>query len=74
MPLNAPSQPNEPSESTQRAQEFWQSRTARPLTSDDARQIHHNLTGFFRILLEWRKRAISVVTTASPEEVGNDLL
>lgn len=32
---------------------FWQSRTDRTLTREDAREIIENMTGFFRILLEW---------------------
>lgn len=32
---------------------LWQSRTKRPLTGEDARQITANATGFFRLLLEW---------------------
>ena len=32
---------------------FWQPRTKRRLTSEDAREINQNLTGFFNILLEW---------------------
>jgi hypothetical protein len=32
---------------------FWQSRTERVLTREDAREIIENMTGFFRVLLEW---------------------
>jgi hypothetical protein len=32
---------------------FWQSRTDRVLTREDAREIIENMTGFFRVLLEW---------------------
>lgn len=35
----------------------FQPRTARVLTREDAREIHQNLTGFFRVLLEWDARA-----------------
>jgi hypothetical protein len=32
---------------------FWQPRTSRTLTREDGRQIAENVSGFFRILLEW---------------------
>ena len=33
--------------------EFWQPRTSRKLTEEDARQIIQNTVGFFRVLHEW---------------------
>ena len=35
--------------------EVFQPHTRRRLTREDAREIHHNLTGFFQVLLEWRR-------------------
>lgn len=32
---------------------FWQPRTTRKLTEEDARQINENVIGFFRVLREW---------------------
>jgi hypothetical protein len=32
---------------------FWQSRTGRQLTAEDARQIAENVTGFLRTLMRW---------------------
>jgi len=32
---------------------FWQERTDRPLSLEDARQIAANVTGLFQILAEW---------------------
>jgi hypothetical protein len=34
----------------------WQSRTARPIGKEDAREITENLTGFFTILTEWSRQ------------------
>jgi hypothetical protein len=34
---------------------IWQKRTTRRLTREDGREIIENMTGFFRILLEWDK-------------------
>jgi hypothetical protein len=34
--------------------QFWQSRTERQLTIEDARQIAENVVGYFRLLLEWQ--------------------
>ena len=31
----------------------WQPYTDRPLTREDAREITHNVVGFFRVLREW---------------------
>ena len=32
---------------------FWQQRTTRTLTEEDAREIDRNLTAYFELLLEW---------------------
>jgi hypothetical protein len=32
---------------------FWEPRVQRDLSREDARQITENLSGFFRLLLEW---------------------
>lgn len=32
---------------------FWQIRTSRILTKEDARQMIENMTGFFRLLAKW---------------------
>ncbi len=37
----------------QQSQRFWQKRTDRPLSDEDARQIVANVTGLFRLLAEW---------------------
>ncbi|MFT3941567.1 hypothetical protein [Rhodopseudomonas sp.] len=34
---------------------FWQPHTDRPLNREDAREIIHNVSGFFAVLLEWEK-------------------
>jgi len=45
-----------------RTLEIWSRRSSRPLTKEDAREIAENMTGFFRVLLEWKakKRAPGV--------------
>jgi len=42
---------------------FWQPRTSRPLTREDARQMVENITGFFTTLQSWSV----VATTGSPK-------
>jgi hypothetical protein len=37
-----------------RTLQLWQARTSRKLTSEDVREITANMTGFFRLLLEWQ--------------------
>ena len=44
--------------------EIWQPRTSRKLTREDARQIVENITGFFRLLLEWEIAAQREATAA----------
>jgi hypothetical protein len=39
-----------------RALEVWSRRSTRPLTDEDAREIAENMTGFFRVLLEWKAK------------------
>jgi hypothetical protein len=34
--------------------EFWQARSSKTLTREDAREIIENVTGFFQILQEWQ--------------------
>ena len=49
-------------ERSARTLELWSRRSAQPLTEEDAREIAENMTGFFRVLLEWKvkKRALGV--------------
>ncbi len=35
--------------------QVWQPRLGRDLTDEDARQILHNVTGFFGVLAEWSR-------------------
>jgi len=49
-------------ERSARTLELWNRRSTRPLTEEDAREIAENMTGFFRVLLDWKakKRALGV--------------
>ena len=38
-----------------RTRQVWQPRLGRDLTDEDARQILHNVTGFFAVLAEWSR-------------------
>ena len=60
-----------------RIRQIWQPRIGRDLTDEDARQIMHNVTGFFGVLAEWaraEKMASAANDNASPKEgeVRND--
>ena len=46
---------------------FWQSRTSRVLTQEDARQAMENLNGFFTTLQRW---AAAESTGAEPRETA----
>ena len=37
---------------------FWESRTRRKLTPEDAREIRQNAVGFLSLLKEWRARSV----------------
>jgi hypothetical protein len=49
---------------------FWQPRMRRELSREDARQIAENLSGFFRVLLEWDAQK-QVCHESSPYAVSN---
>ena len=56
-----------------RTRQVWQPRIRRDLTDEDARQIMHNVTGFFGVLAEWsRTERLSAdndaAATAKPNE------
>ena len=54
-----------------RTGQFWQPRLGRDLTDEDARQIMHNVTGFFGVLAEWaraEKMVFVANNNASPKE------
>ena len=54
-----------------RTRQIWQPRFGRDLTDEDARQIMHNVTGFFGVLTEWvrtEKVAAADADNASPKE------
>ena len=38
-----------------RTRQVWEPRIGRDLTDEDARQIMHNVTGFFGVLAEWSR-------------------
>ena len=38
-----------------RIRQIWQPRIGRDLADEDARQIMHNVTGFFSVLAEWAR-------------------
>ena len=38
-----------------RTRQVWQPRLGRDLGNEDARQIMHNVTGFFDVLAEWAR-------------------
>jgi hypothetical protein len=47
---------------------FWQPRTHRTLTREDGRQIAENVSGFFRILLEWEAAERSANAPAAEKD------
>jgi hypothetical protein len=51
-----------------RTRQIWQSRLGRDLSDEDARQIMHNVTGFFGVLAEWARAGKTEKDNASPRE------
>ena len=37
--------------------QFWQTRAQKALSDEDGREMIENITGFFKILIEWDKKA-----------------
>ena len=54
----------------------WQPYTDRPLTREDAREIAHNVVGFFRVLREWadeeNRADVSTGQSSLPASVCDD--
>jgi len=46
-----------PNPLTEKTLEFWELRSQRRLSREDARQIAENVTGFFQILYEWESNS-----------------
>ncbi|OPH82910.1 hypothetical protein [Nitrobacter vulgaris] len=56
-----------------RTRQIWQPRTGRDLTDEDARQIMHNVTGFFGVLAEWsRAERLAAANDAAAPAKPND--
>jgi hypothetical protein len=52
--------------------EFWQPSAHRNLTREDAREIVENMTGFFRVLRQWREAERVAGRTSSRMSAGID--
>lgn len=48
-----PANDNDGGEQLARTRQVWQPRLGHDLTDEDARQIMHNITGFFGVIAEW---------------------
>ena len=56
-----------------RSRQVWQPRIGRDLTDEDARQIIHNVTGFFGVLAEWSRAArLAAANDAAAPAKRND--
>ena len=55
-----------------RTRQFWQPRTRRDLTDEDARQIAENVTGLFSILAEWSTAEIPTPANDAGKPVASD--
>jgi hypothetical protein len=55
-----------------RTRQFWQPRTRRDLTDEDARQIAENVTGLFSILAEWSRAEIPTAANDAGKPVASD--
>lgn len=68
--MGSPRSPRKPSgfsdELIDEALAVFQPRTTRPLSREDGRQIVHNLSGFFRVLLTWKRAQASMLAVPAP--------
>ena len=56
-----------------RTRQVWEPRIRRDLTDEDARQIMHNVTGFFGVLAEWsRAERLAAANDAAAPDKPND--
>jgi hypothetical protein len=56
-----------------RTRQIWQPRIQRDLTDEDARQIMHNVTGFFGVLAAWsRAERLAAANDAAAPAKWND--
>ena len=64
---------NDSGEQIARTRKVWQPRIGRDLTDEDARQIIHNVTGFFGVLTEWsRAERLAAANDAAAPAKRND--
>ena len=55
MKPSHPANDNLKDDLTRRTRQVWQPRLGRDLSSEDARQIAANVSGFFSVLAEWSR-------------------
>jgi hypothetical protein len=55
-----------------RTHEVWQPRLGRDLSSEDARQIAENVTGFFAILAEWSRAELPAPANDAGKPIASD--
>jgi hypothetical protein len=51
---------------------IWQKRTERKLTREDGREIIENITGFFSILQEWKRKERAAEQAKSSRSLDSD--
>ncbi len=61
---------NNPGAEVTHTQNIWEARLGRQITAEGARQIQHNISGFFGVLIEWARseRAEPANDASSPSE------
>jgi hypothetical protein len=74
----APSDLDESRDYIEATRDFWQARTDRPLSREDAREMAHNLLGFFEVLREWtlaeNRRTTQRLTAPTTEQESGQAL
>ena len=55
-----------------RTRQFWQPRTRRDLTDEDARQIAENVTGLFSVFAEWSRAEIPMPANDAGKPMASD--
>ncbi len=40
----------------EQTKQFWQARTGEPISDEDAWEMIENITGFFKVLIEWDEK------------------
>ena len=63
---------NDASDIIEQTLNFWEKRTGKDLSREDAREMVVNVSGFFQVLAEWDRKARMEACSEDGEKIGLD--